>query len=80
MTALNYTMVKQGLKKIKSSKREAFKKLNEVMSKEAFVSDDVGFFIAPKINSAGRMDDASVALSFLLITKIHTKQMNLYNY
>lgn len=66
MTALNYTMVKQGLKKIKSSKREAFKKLNEVMSKEAFVSDDVGFFIAPKINSAGRMDDASVALSFLL--------------
>lgn len=66
MTALNYTMVKQGLKKIKSSQREAFKKLNEVMSKEALVSDDIGFFIAPKINSAGRMDDASVALSFLL--------------
>lgn len=66
MTALNYTMVKQGLKKIKSSKREAFKKLNEVMSKEIFVSDDIGFFIAPKINSAGRMDDASVALEFLL--------------
>jgi single-stranded-DNA-specific exonuclease len=36
------------------------------MSKESFVSDDVGFFIAPKLNSAGRMDDASVALSFLL--------------
>ncbi|MGA1933259.1 single-stranded-DNA-specific exonuclease RecJ [Arcobacter sp. YIC-464] len=66
MTELNYTMVKQGLKKIKSSKREAFKKLNEVMSKEALVSDDIGFFIAPKINSAGRMDDASIALSFLL--------------
>lgn len=66
MTALNYTMVKQGLKKIKSSKREAFKKLNEVMTKEIFVSDDIGFFIAPKINSAGRMDDASVALEFLL--------------
>jgi single-stranded-DNA-specific exonuclease len=66
MTALNYTMVKQGLKKIKTSSREAFKKLNEIMSKEIFVSDDVGFFIAPKLNSAGRMDDASVALSFLL--------------
>ena len=66
MTALNYTMVKQGLKKIKTSSREAFKRLNEIMSKEIFVSDDVGFFIAPKLNSAGRMDDASLALSFLL--------------
>ena len=66
MTTLNYTIVKQGLKKIKTSSREAFKKLNEIMSKEIFVSDDVGFFIAPKLNSAGRMDDASVALSFLL--------------
>ena len=66
MTALNYTLVKQGLKKIKTSPREAFKKLNEVMSKQAFVSDDIGFFIAPKINSAGRMEDASIALEFLL--------------
>ncbi|MGM0519421.1 MAG: single-stranded-DNA-specific exonuclease RecJ [Campylobacterota bacterium] len=66
MTALNYTMVKQGLKKIKVSKREAFKKLNEIMPKDSLVSDDVGFFIAPKLNSAGRMDDASIALSFLL--------------
>lgn len=72
MTALNYTLVKQGLKKIKTSSREAFKKLNEVMSKEAFVSDDVGFFIAPRLNSAGRMDDASVALSFLLSKNAHT--------
>ena len=38
MTALNYTIVKQGLKKIKTSSREAFKKLNEIMSKEIFVS------------------------------------------
>ena len=66
MTALNYTMVKQGLKKIKSSNREAFKKINEIMPKDILVSDDVGFFIAPKLNSAGRMEDASIALSFLL--------------
>ena len=66
MTALNYTLVKLGLKKIKTSPREAFKKLNEVMGKQALVSDDIGFFIAPKINSAGRMEDASTALEFLL--------------
>lgn len=71
MTALNYTIVKQGLKKIKTSSRAAFKKLNEIMSKEVFVSDDVGFFIAPKLNSAGRMDDASIALSFLLSKTSH---------
>lgn len=71
MTALNYTIVKQGLKKIKTSSREAFKKLNEIMAKEIFVSDDVGFFIAPKLNSAGRMDDASIALSFLLSKTSH---------
>lgn len=66
MTSLNYTMVRHGLKKIKTSRRPAFIKLNEVMQKEFFVSDDIGFTIAPKINSAGRMDDASVALAFLL--------------
>ncbi|MFY9074463.1 single-stranded-DNA-specific exonuclease RecJ [Malaciobacter mytili] len=66
MTNLNYTIVKHGLKKIKESKRAAFKKLDEVLSKKFYMSDDIGFMIAPKINSAGRMDDASIALSFLL--------------
>lgn len=66
MTSLNYTMVKHGLKSIKTSKRPAFIKINEMMQKNLYVSDDVGFTIAPKINSAGRMDDASIALSFLL--------------
>ena len=66
MTSLNYTMVRYGLKQIKTSNRPAFIKINEMMQKEIYISDDVGFTIAPKINSAGRMDDASVALSFLL--------------
>ncbi|WP_419771116.1 MAG: single-stranded-DNA-specific exonuclease RecJ [Candidatus Marinarcus sp.] len=66
MTSLNYTLVKHGLKKIKTSQRPAFLELNEVMQKNAFTSDDIGFLIAPKINSAGRMDDASLALDFLL--------------
>ncbi len=66
MTKLNYTLVKQGLKKLQSSKREALKKLNEMMQNKDLLSDDIGFFIAPKINSAGRMEDASIALEFLL--------------
>ena len=71
MTNLNYTIVKQGLKKIKTSSRAAFKLINEIMPKVAIVSDDIGFFIAPKLNSAGRMDDASIALSFLLAKNSH---------
>ena len=66
MTSLNYTMVRQGLKKIKNSSREAFKLLNSHLKKDILVSDDIGFTIAPKLNSAGRMDDATVALKFLL--------------
>ena len=66
MTSLNYTMVKTGLKKFETSKRVAIEHLRNIMRKSRFVSDDIGFIIAPKINSAGRMDDASVALSFLL--------------
>jgi len=66
MTNLNYTMVKQGLKKVKTSQREAFKLLNQIVAKDILSSDDIGFIIAPKLNSAGRMDDASIALEFLL--------------
>jgi single-stranded-DNA-specific exonuclease len=66
MKNLNYTMVKHGLQMIKTSSRPAFRKINDMMQKNIFVSDDIGFTIAPKINSAGRMDDASIALSFLL--------------
>lgn len=66
MTSLNFTMVKQGLKKIKTSQRASMLELNSMMRKESFISDDIGFFIAPKLNSAGRMEDASTALNFLL--------------
>lgn len=66
MTMLNYTMTKQGLKRLKSSSREAFKLINNLIAKNSLLSDDVGFFIAPKLNSAGRMDDATIALDFLL--------------
>lgn len=66
MTSLNYTMVKHGLKKLQNSQRPAIVELRNVMRKSQFVSDDIGFFIAPKINSAGRIEDASLALAFLL--------------
>lgn len=78
MTSLNFTMVKSGLAKIKTSKRPALIELNTIMRKEKFISDDIGFFIAPKINSAGRMEDASTALNFLLSKNKYEAQDGLY--
>lgn len=77
MTSLNYTMVKIGLKKIKTSQRPALVQLQSIMRKEKFVSDDIGFFIAPKINSAGRMEDASLAVNFLLAKNSYEAQKTL---
>ena len=71
MHSLNFIMVKKGLEKIKESKRAAFICINDIMKKEKFSSDDIGFFIAPKINCAGRMDDAKIALEFLLSSNIN---------
>ncbi len=78
MTSINFTMVKHGLKKIKTSKRPALIELNEIMRKDKYISDDIGFLIAPKINSAGRMEDASTALEFLLSTNSYDAQDGLY--
>jgi len=77
MTSLNYTMVKFGLKKFKSSSRPALIQLKQSMMKTAYSSDDIGFFIAPKLNSAGRLEDASIALEFLLSKDTFSAQQNL---
>lgn len=77
MTSLNYTMVKAGLKKFQTSKRPAIIQLRDSMRKTTYTSDDIGFFVAPKINSAGRMEDASIALEFLLSKDIYEAQEGL---
>jgi single-stranded-DNA-specific exonuclease len=66
MIELNYTMVKKGLKYIENSTRPAVEILLTSLNKFELTSADIGFFIAPKINSAGRLEDASLSLEFLL--------------
>jgi len=62
---MNRVLVKMGLKKLNSSKRVCFRAIRKYLAKELFEFDDVGFLIAPLINSSGRMDDASVSFKFL---------------
>jgi len=62
---INRPLVQAGLKYFEISDRPAIKFLRKTLKKNKFSTYDIGFIIAPVINSAGRMDDASLALDFL---------------
>lgn len=62
---LNRTMVKKGLNHINTFQRPAFQAIKDFFNKTRFTSDDISFLIAPLINSAGRMQDASLSYGFL---------------
>ncbi|WP_200762990.1 single-stranded-DNA-specific exonuclease RecJ [Nitrosophilus alvini] len=63
---INRPIVAAGLNFLSKSERECVKALRLFLGKESFSAEDIGYIVAPLINSAGRMDDASVALDFLL--------------
>ncbi|WP_096015611.1 single-stranded-DNA-specific exonuclease RecJ [Campylobacter lanienae] len=62
---LNRILVRLGLVRINSSKRACFEAIKNYYNKEKFEFDDISFLIAPLINSAGRMDDATISFKFL---------------
>ncbi len=66
MKSLNTTMVKRGLKELEKSQRPSLIVLKERFNLKTINEEDIGFKIAPLINCAGRMEDASLALDFLL--------------
>lgn len=78
LVEINRSLVKHGLSAIEQSKRPAIKILRDALSKERILSEDIAFLIAPKLNSAGRMDDANVALRFL-ISQNQVDAQNLYS-
>lgn len=63
----NRFLVQNGLKMLNSSPRPCFKALLDAADFAGTVtSQTVGFVIAPRINAAGRMADASLAMDLLL--------------
>jgi len=74
---INRSMVLAGLKALNNSQRPAIKAFFEHSQKERLNSEDIGFFLAPLLNSAGRMDDASFAVDFLASTNIYDARVRL---
>ncbi|MBD3789574.1 MAG: single-stranded-DNA-specific exonuclease RecJ [Campylobacterales bacterium] len=74
---INRAMVQAGIKALSQSSRPAIKAFLEYHQKEYLNSDDIGFFLAPLLNSAGRMDDASHAVEFLTSTNIYDARVRL---
>ncbi|NCC34673.1 MAG: single-stranded-DNA-specific exonuclease RecJ, partial [Chloroflexia bacterium] len=64
----NRTLVKMGLKAIHSSERPGLKALIELagLRRSAVTATDIGFALGPRLNAAGRLDDAVRAYELLL--------------
>lgn len=66
MVSLNRTMVKAGLQALATSSRPALSVFRKRYDLTIITEEDIGFKLAPLINCAGRMEDPSIALDFLL--------------
>lgn len=62
---INRVLVQKGLAYIANSPRPSMQALCMMLDKQIITAEDVGFQLAPRINAAGRMEDASYALNFL---------------
>ncbi len=68
---INRTLVLKGLEQISLSQRPCMIIIRDMLAKNKLTAEDIAFQIAPRINSAGRMEDASIALDFLTAKNEH---------
>ena len=74
---INRAMVVAGLKLLNRSELPAIRAFMEKLDKVALNADDIGFQIAPVLNSSGRMDDAKWSVEFLLSSNIYDARVRL---
>ncbi len=74
---INRTMVIAGIQSLNKHQRPCIKAFLEYHDKRALNTEDIAYFLAPLINSAGRMEDASHAVSFLSATNIYDARVRL---
>ncbi len=69
---INRAIVQVGLKQMALSSRPSSIIIREFLNKTAISAEDIAFSVAPRINSAGRLEDASIALEFLTAQTLET--------
>ena len=69
---INRTLVKEGLKLLIHSTRPSSIIIRDFLNKSSISSEDIAFSIAPRLNSAGRLEDASIALDFFCASDTHS--------
>ena len=85
ITDENRLFVKQGLELINEDPRIGLKMLLELSGIDTKIDEQtVGFYIAPKLNSIGRMDSAKLGLTFLMAeepvtARVLAEQIEQYN-
>ncbi|MFN3690370.1 MAG: single-stranded-DNA-specific exonuclease RecJ, partial [Fimbriimonadales bacterium] len=71
----NRILVKYGLEHLHQTRREGLKSLKRVAQiRRKPTTRDIGFAIAPRLNAAGRLEDAQLALQLLLEEDAETAQ------
>ncbi len=71
LTHINRAMVQAGLQQFGRSEWPFVQAFKEANPKQNYSSEDIAFSLAPMINSAGRLEDASIALSFVTAPNIY---------
>ncbi len=74
---INRAMVHAGIKALNRSTKPAIRAFLEERHKEQLNAEDIAYFLAPLLNSAGRMDDAKYAVDFLSSTNIYDARVRL---
>lgn len=75
LVGINRHIVKYGLRQINTLKRPFFRELAMSMGKDSFSYDDFGFQIGPRINAAGRLEHASLAVEALLANENEAQRL-----
>lgn len=62
---INHTLVKAGIEQMKTQPIVPVQALMRYLGKRYISAEEIAFQVAPRINAAGRLEDASLALRFL---------------
>ena len=71
LTGINRVMVQTGLQQFIRTEWPFIRAWKEANPRTEYRAEDLAFGLSPMINSAGRLEDASIALSFLLSPNVY---------